>query len=170
VNSGAAHRSDRQDTTDVRHLGRPVGQVQAGRRNLVRQAIHLLVHHPEIADKVTLNPALATLERPGVSLLIELVEELGRRPCANTGALLERWRERPDLKHLRTLSLQECLVDSAGAAKDLAGALRHLGEEAVQLRTDFLLRKVGLTEAEKAELQGLLARRTPVEPGTSTRT
>ena len=163
VNSGPGARSDGRGSAAR-------GSVQAGRRNLVRQAIHLLVHHPEIADKVTLHPTLATLDRPGVPLLIELVEELGRRPCANTGALLERWRERPDLKHLRTLSLQECLVDSAGAAKDLAGALRHLGEEAVQLRTDFLLRKVGLTEAEKAELQGLLARRTPVEPGTSTRT
>jgi DNA primase len=171
VNSGAARRSDRQDTADARHSGyRPAGQVQAGRRNLVRQAIHLLVHHPEIADKVVLNPALATLDRPGVPLLIELVEELGRRPCANTGVLLERWRERPDLKHLRTLSLQECLVDSAGAARELAGALRHLGDEAARLRTDFLLKKAGLTEAEKAELQGLLARRAPVEPDASTRT
>lgn len=166
VNSAAAHRSDHHDTVVVRARG----QAQAGRRNLVRQAIHLLVHHPEIADKVVLNPALATLDRPGVPLLIELVEELGRRPCANTGALLERWRERPDLKHLRTLSLQECLVDSAGAARELAGALWHLGDEAARLRTDFLLKKVGLTEAEKAELQGLLARRTPVESGTSTRT
>ena len=165
VNSGAVHRSDRHDTADVRHTGSAPAGVQAGRRNLVRQAIHLLVHHPEIADKVALNPALRTLQRPGVALLIELVEELGRRPCANTGVLLERWRERPDLKHLRTLSLQECLVDSAGAARELAGALRHLGDEAARLRTDFLLKKVGLSEAEKAELQGLLARRAPVEPG-----
>ena len=169
MNSGAAHRSDREDTADVRHGSAPA-RAQAGRRNLVRQAIHLLVHHPEIADNGMLNPALATLERPGVPLLIELVEELSRRPCANTGVLLERWRERPDLKHLRTLSLQECLVDSAGAARELTGALRHLGEEAVQLRTDFLLKKVGLTETEKAELQGLLARRAPVERDTTTRT
>jgi DNA primase len=168
VNSGEAHRPDRPDTSD-RHMGAH-GRVQVGRRNLVRQAIHLLVHHPEIADKVTLNPALATLDRPGVPLLIELVEELGRRPCANTGVLLERWRERPDLKHLRTLSLQECLVDSDGAARELAGALWHLGDEATRLRTDFLLKKVGRTAAETAELQGLLARRTPVETGTSTRT
>lgn len=169
VNSGAAHRSDHRDTVELRH--RPgAGQVQAGRRNLVRQAIHLLVHHPEIADKVVLNPALATLDRPGVPLLIELVEELSRQPCANTGVLLERWRERPDLKHLRTLSLQECLVDSDGAARELAGALKHLGDEAARLRSDFLLKKVGLTEAEKAELQGLLARRAPVDPGTATRT
>jgi DNA primase len=169
VNSGAAHRPDREDAAGIRHIASH-GQVQVGRRNLVRQAIHLLVHHPEIADKVVLNPALATLDRPGVPLLIELVEELSRRPCANTGVLLERWRERPDLKHLRTLSLQECLVDSAGAAGELAGALRHLGDEATGLRRDFLLKKVGLTEAEKAELQGLLARRTPVESGASTRT
>lgn len=170
VNSSAVHRSDLRDTLGGRRIDGSRASVQTGRRNLVRQAIHLLVHHPEIADKVVLAPTLATLDRPGVPLLIELVEELSRQPCANTGVLLERWRERPDLKHLRTLSLQECLVDSAGAARELAGALRQLGDEAARLRTDFLLKKVGLTEAEKAELQGLLARRAPIDPGASTRT
>lgn len=141
------------------------GGVSVGRRNLVRQAIHLLVHYPEIADKVGLNPALATLERPGVGLLIELIEELGRRPCANTGALLERWRDRPDVEHLAKLAAQECLVDAAGAAKELAGAVQQLGEEAARLRTDLLLQKAGLSEAEKAELQGLLGRKFPVDHG-----
>jgi len=173
--SAGISRSDQHRGTALQRTAGPgAGRFSiAGRRPLVRQAIHLLVHHPEIADKITLNPALNTLDRPGVPLLIELVEELSRRPCANTGVLLERWRERPDLKHLRTLSLQECLVDSAGAANELAGALRQLGDEAVRLRADFLLKKVAqveLTEAEKAELQGLLARRVPVDPGTSTRT
>ncbi|HEY0686850.1 MAG TPA: DNA primase [Steroidobacter sp.] len=148
------------------HTVRPrPAQVAAGRRNLVRQAIHRLVHYPEIADKVVLNPALATLERPGVGLLIELIEELGRRPCANTGALLERWRDRPDVEHLAKLASQECLVDAAGAAKELAGAVQQLGEEAARLRTDLLLKKAGLTEAEKAELQALLGRKVPVDHG-----
>jgi DNA primase len=141
------------------------GTVSAGRRNLVRQAIHLLVHYPEIADKVILHPALATLERPGVPLLVELIEELSRRPCANTGALLERWRERPDVEHLAKLAAQQCLVDAAGAAKELAGAVRQLGDEAARSRTDLLLKKVGLSDAERAELQGLLARKLPVDHG-----
>jgi hypothetical protein len=142
------------------------GQVSAGRRNLVRQAIHLLVHYPEIADKVVLNPTLASLERPGVGLLIELIEELGRRPCANTGALLERWRERPDVEHLAKLAAQPCLVDAAGAAKELAGAVQQLGDEAARRRMDLLSKKAGLSDAEKAELLGLLARKLPVDPGT----
>lgn len=158
-------------TTDRHADSRPPGDSRhmntapAGRRNLVRQAIHLLVHHPEIADKVVLNPAIATLERPGIPLLLELIEELSLRPCASTGALLERWRERPDVEHLAKLASQECVPDAAGAAQDLAGALTQLGEEAARLRTDLLLKKVGLTEAERAELQGLLGRRAPVDHG-----
>ncbi|HEY5761151.1 MAG TPA: DNA primase [Steroidobacter sp.] len=141
-------------------------QIQAGRRNLVRQAIFLLVHYPEIADKVVLNPVLATLERPGIPLLIELIEELGRRPCANTGALLERWRDRPDVEHLAKLAAQECLVDAAGAATELAGAVQHLASEAMEARKELLLTRFGqLTDAEKAELQGLLARKPPVDHG-----
>lgn len=161
VNSVATPPASGSSTIALRSVGRP----SAGRRNLIRQAIHLLVHYPEIADKVVLHPALATLERPGAPLLIELIEELSRRPCANTGALLERWRERPDVEHLAKLAAQECLVDAAGAAKELAGAVQHLGDEATRLRTDLLLKKVGLTEAERAELQGLLARKLPVDHG-----
>lgn len=157
----ADRHADSRPPADSRH----VNTAPAGRRNLVRQAIHLLVHHPEIADKVVLNPAIATLARPGIPLLLELIEELSRRPCASTGALLERWRERPDVEHLAKLASQECVPDAAGAAKDLAGAVQQLGEEAARLRTDLLLKKVGLTEAERAELQGLLGRRAPVDDG-----
>jgi DNA primase len=148
----------------ARRLIRP--QVQTGRRNLVRQAIHLLVHYPEIADKVVLNPVLTTLERPGIPLLIDLIEELARRPCANTGALLERWRDRPDVEHLAKLAAQECLVDAAGAASDLAGAVQQLAADAMEARQRLLLSRAGqLTDAEKAELQGLLARKPPVVHG-----
>ena len=141
-------------------------QIQTGRRNLVRQAIHLLVHYPEIADKVVLNPVLSTLERPGIPLLIELIEELAQRPCANTGALLERWRDRPDVEHLAKLAAQECLVDAAGAATDVAGAVQQLAAEAMEARQKLLLTRASqLTEAEKAELQGLLARKPPVVHG-----
>jgi hypothetical protein len=95
-----------------------------------------------------------------------LIEELAQRPCANTGALLERWRDRPDVEHLAKLAAQECLVDAAGAASDLAGAVQQLAAEAMEARQKLLLSRAGqLTEAEKAELQGLLARKPPVVNG-----
>lgn len=129
------------------------------RRNLVRQAIHLLVHHPQIADTVTDVTALAAVEKPGISLIMELVQELKVRPCATTGALLERWRDRPDVGHLAKLAATECIPDAAGAAKELVAAIGHLIEEGVARRREALLSKhgrEGLTDDEKAELQGLL--------------
>jgi DNA primase len=143
------------------------------RRNLVRQAIHLLVHHPQIADKVGAVSGLTTLDKPGVPLIIELIQELKRQPCATTGALLERWRGRPDVEHLAKLATTECIPDAAGAAKELVAAIDHLIEEGLAHRREALLSKhgsVGLSDAEKAELQGLLQARPAVDTGAARRT
>ncbi len=130
------------------------------RPNLVRQAIHLLVHYPQIADSIADTTALACLDRAGIPLLVELIETLRAQPCATTGALLERWRSRPDVRSLAKLAALECLIqDAAGAAHELRGAIEQLSEEGVVRRREQLLSKhgsQGLTEAERAELQGLL--------------
>jgi DNA primase len=137
----------------------------ASRRNLVRQSVHLLVHYPEIADKIAGFDGLAAVDKPGIPLLMDLIQELRRQPCATTGALLERWRGRPDVEHLAKLAALECLIpDAAGAARELVGAIRQLIEEGAIRRREQLLSKhgrEGLTDAEKAELQGLLRARTP---------
>ena len=112
-----------------------------GRRNLVRQAVQLLVHYPRIADKVCDLTALASLERPGISLIVQLVEELHDQPCDKTAVLLERWRGRPDVEHLEKLAaMQLHIADEAGAAQELVGALeRLLKEEESQRRYDELV-------------------------------
>ncbi|HKS53849.1 MAG TPA: DNA primase [Steroidobacteraceae bacterium] len=102
----------------------------AGRRNLVRQAVQLLVHYPGIADKVGDLTALKALDRPGIPLIVQLVEELHDQPCDKTAVLLERWRGRPDVGHLEKLAAMELhIADQAGAAQELLGALKRLLEE-----------------------------------------
>src|SRR5262245_179941 len=112
-----------------------------GRRNLVRQAVQLLVHYPRIADKVRNVEALASLDRPGISLIVQLVEELHDQPCDKMAVLLERWRGRPDVEHLEKLAKMDLLIaDEAGAAQELLGALeRLLKEEESQRRYDELV-------------------------------
>ena len=143
-----------------------------GRSNLVRQAAHLLVHFPQAAQAV--NPErLSTVDRKGVPLLIEIINSLQANPCPTTGALLERWRDKPEYDSLAKLAKLECLVpDVKGAARELGDALRRLTEEdQPKRRTDELLSKASrmpLTDAESQELQGLLSakttRTTPTAP------
>jgi DNA primase len=132
----------------------------AGRGNLVRQAISLLVHFPSAGTGIPLSEALERVDRPGVPLLVELLAQLREDPVANTGALLERWRSRPEYGPLAKLAVGECLVpDEAAAAAEIRSALDRLVAEHYLTRLQTLQEKAGmepLTAEEKAELQGLL--------------
>jgi len=149
----------RADRRDVQRPGRNI----VGRSNLVRQAVHLLVHFP-MAAAAAGDPARlqAMVTRPGIPLLIELLNSLQANPSPSTGALLERWRERTEFGSLSRLAMLECLVPNAeGAARELVGALEKLlAEDGPKRRTDELLNKasrVPLTAEETRELQGLLS-------------
>jgi DNA primase len=143
--------------------------MSVGRKNLVRQAVQLLVHYPRIADKVRDLSALASLQRPGISLIVQLVEELHDQPCDKTAVLLERWRGRPDVEHLEKLAAMELYIaDEAAAAQELSGALeRLLKEEESQRRYDELVRrhKDGSATGPEADMDPPAASRSPPPPG-----
>ncbi len=136
--------------------------VTTGRGSLVRQAIRILVHHPAAATQVQTAPEdLLEIDRPGIPLLVELLNDLQENPCPHTAALLERWRGRPDVDPLAKLARDEYPVDAAGAARELADALNQLFPARVERRVEELVRKKsreGLTDAERAELQSFLTK------------
>lgn len=132
--------------------------ISGGRGSVVRQAIRTLVHYPGVAAQAPASDGLAGIDRPGIPLLIELLNDLQENPCVNTAALLERWRGRPDSEHLARLAGAEYPVDAKGAVRDLADALAQLFPERMDQRRAELVSKKdreGLTEAERTELLGL---------------
>ena len=135
----------------------------AGRGNLVRQAVTLLVHYPAAAAAIGAGQveAISAIDRPGIPLLTELLAQLREDPAASTAAVLERWRDRPEHTSLSRLAASVCIApDAAGAAAELNSALNRLiVEESPVRRLDELMARArdgALTDAEKAELQGLL--------------
>ncbi len=157
----ATPTSTRSDTASQR-AARPAPAV-AGRGNLVRQAISLLVHHPAAGAGIPVAEALEGLGRPGVPLLLELLAQLREDPVASTGALLERWRGRPEHAPLSRLAAGECLVaDAEAAAAEIRSSLERLVTDHVLDRLQALEEKSRaepLTAEEKTELQGLLRSR-----------
>ena len=139
----------------------PAHAAVSGRGSLVRQAIRLVVHHPSAANSVGIPDALLAVERPGLSLLLDLLSDLGAAPCASTGALLERWRDKDDYHHLARLARDDDPIqDAKAAARELSGAIDGLIAEERLRRYNELLNKyqdASLTPEETLELQGLLA-------------
>jgi DNA primase len=137
------------------------GRASAGRGNLLSQAITLVLHHPGAARFVEDPAALNGVDRPGVPVLKELLDQACAMDQPNTAMLLERWRTRPEYGRLSELAISEPMVaDLPGAAKELQMAVERLLEEyGPGRRMDELLRKaeeLGLNYDEKAELSSLL--------------
>jgi DNA primase len=139
---------------------RPMPAAIAGRGNLVRQAISLLVHFPAAAARVDQAGALERVDRPGVALLAELLAQLREDPPASMAALLERWRERPEHGPLSKLASAECLVvDEEAAAAEIRSAIERLVAGDAVARLEALQLKAGeapLTPEEKLEIQLLI--------------
>jgi DNA primase len=137
------------------------GRMSAGRGNLLTQAITLVLHHPSAAGAIEQPDLLSSIDKPGVSVLKELLEQAATASSPSTAMLLERWRDRPEHERLTELAMQDPLVaDSAAAAKELKMAVEKLLQEyGPGRRMDELLKKaeeLGLNYDEKAELSSLL--------------
>ena len=137
------------------------GRISAGRGNLLTQAITLVLHHPAAAAAVRDPEALAEIDKPGVSVLKELLAQAQTASAPSTATLLERWRDLPEYPRLAELAMAEPMVPSAeAAAQELKMAVTRLVDEyGPGRRMDDLLRKaeeMGLNYQEKAELSLLL--------------
>jgi DNA primase len=140
---------------------KPHGRMSSGRGNLLTQAITLVLHHPAASAAIEDPELLGSIDKPGVSVLKELLEQAAAAAAPSTATLLERWRDRAEFERLTELAMQDPLVaDAQSAAKELAMAVEKLlMEYGPGRRMDELLRKageLGLNYEEKAELSTLL--------------
>ena len=136
-------------------------QSSDAQRSVVRYAVSLLLQNPTFIESVKLPPyAFADLRRPGIALLIELLDFCRARPSASTAALLQHYEEREDGAALRKLAVLPLHGDAGTLEREFIDALNVLGTQTAQQRADDLVakqRESGLDEAEKIELRGLLA-------------
>jgi len=168
--SGGAGSSDtgftgNRRTTDREASGSRSSSRSAGRGGLMRQTVLTLVHHPKVATRLTDSDLdiLSSLDEPGSDILRELVSDLRENPCANTGQLLERWRDRPESERLSRLAVAESLMPTDEAAlQEIRNALARMRDEQRRRRLDALLEREksnGLSPTERSELQHLMTGR-----------
>jgi len=136
----------------------------------VRRAIALLISNPQFAQRENLAEEWKLLTLPGVTLLKELLELLQTQPNLSTAALLERWRDRAEGRHLSKLTGMLLELPEEGMAREFEDTLRTLANMQLDLEVEQLLQKAaasGLSEAEKARLNQVLVEKAQRQTSTA---
>jgi len=153
-NAGGESPASRGATTS---LGRKIAAF-SGKPSVVRRAITLLLNHPEAGEKLDVEK-LAGVGRPGIELLLRLIETVQEDPTITTAGLLERWRHEDEGRHLGKLAAVELPNDEEfDPAAELHDCLDQLAAAGRRKRVDLLIEKQRvntLSDEERAELRQL---------------
>jgi len=137
---------------------RPIGRNRyLGTMPPVRRAIALLVTNPQFACCQSLPEGWEQLPQPGIPLLKELLELLRTQPNLTTVAILERWREREEGRHLGKLTATLLPLGEENMEREFHDTLENLARQASEAEWAALMTKAreGLSEVEKARLREL---------------
>ncbi len=133
------------------------------KQNATRDAIALLLQHPELATKADVPDFFATASIQGFSLLYELYQTARNNPGISSSALLERWRDKKDFEILQKL-VQRNVFGTDEKSDQLtvfSDAIQRLTMKYKDERYEILeskLKQGGLSETELEEYKSLLTR------------
>jgi DNA primase len=154
--SAEAEKVNRQPTTPSRG-NREVKQ------NATRDAIALLLQHPELAGETEIPDYFATTSIQGFSLLHALYQTARDNPAISSSALLERWRDKNDFEILQKLIQRNVFGtdEKSGQLAVFNDAVQRLTMKLNDERFEVLeakLKQGGLSNAELEEYKSLLTR------------
>ncbi len=143
---------------------RPMKKAGTGKRSspsLIRRAVSLLLHHPDLGSMVEGTSRLRILELPGAVLLAEILDLTRNGPTLSTGAIIEHFRSHEEGKHLSRLAMLDAPVLDRGLEHEFKDALERLDQMVDEQRFDQLKRKAReqtLSTEEQQEFRHLLER------------
>jgi len=123
----------------------------------VRMAITILLQHPELHAEIGEFDKIATLDRPGINILVQMLETLRQNPHLTTAALLERSRGTESEAHLNKLAQQSLSLEADELKHELIGVVQQLQQQARDERRALLMAKGlrNLTDEERREINSL---------------
>jgi len=133
-------------------------QKREQQKSPVRNAITLLIQHPEFAMLVEEPARLRSLELAGITLLVDLLENIQQQPQITTSILLEHWRHREGGQHLMALMNSDHLFseDSELMSGKFRGVMSELEKVNNQQEFNRLLAKFNqLSDLERKRYQEL---------------
>ena len=155
--------SKQQETASTSVQPAPPRSTRKIKQNATRDAIALLLHHPELASVCAIPDTFRDTSLQGFALLHQLHETILNNPGLSSSALLERWRGTNEFEILQKLLQRDVQGTDDKQAQEAVykDAVQQLLNKYKDERYEVLdakLRESGLSDTEMQEYKELLKR------------
>ena len=155
--------SKQQETASISVQPAPPRSTRKIKQNATRDAIALLLHHPELASVCAIPDTFRDTSLQGFALLHQLHETILNNPGLSSSALLERWRGTNEFEILQKLLQRDVQGTDDKQAQEAVykDAVQQLLNKYKDERYEVLdakLRESGLSDTEMQEYKELLKR------------
>ena len=145
---------------DPKSFRRPgTSTTEPPRMTAIRAAVALLLQNPGFVAAIEPPHLFSTLRQPGIALLSELIALCRERPEISTGAVIEHFGERDEVRALQKLAVMEFPGGEEQWKSEFLDALSQLDRQTSQQRIDDLMKQRDegvLSDSDKQELGALL--------------
>ena len=93
---------------------------------ILDRALALLLHQPALARLANEFPALNVTSDPRLALLVELLEHLRTDPATTSGALVEKFRDTPQMSLIAEILAPSVVLDPELWDAEFSGALQQI--------------------------------------------
>ncbi|SHO55388.1 DNA primase [Vibrio quintilis] len=147
---------NKQSSGEQKQQFRPPKEMK---RTPMREVIALLLQNPDYAQRVPDLSSIETLDVPGLSLLVEVLEKCRNYPHITTGQLLEDWRGSQNEAMFSRLASWDIPLVEDNQEEIFLDSLDKIITQCVEKQIENLQakeRSVGLSADEKRELLALM--------------
>lgn len=124
----------------------------SNQRSLVRTMITMLLNQPALAMHCPLPATFASLDQPGIPLLIDLIQSIQSTPTESSAILIERFNDHPHHD-----ALMQLLIAPSTHMEDMAaeflGGIKQLEKQTLEqhIQTLLMLQREGQLDARGTE-------------------
>jgi len=128
------------------------------RPSLIRQAINILMHYPEVVREISEEKEFKHIHEKGINILREIITLIQSNESIKLATIIEHFNDQTIKEHLKSMTVEKLIISQMEAKNELHEIILRLNERNTRSELKKLVSKAknnALTESERKRFLAL---------------
>jgi DNA primase len=143
--------NQKRDNSKRSFRNRPGNKKLGLRPSLIKQAISILLHYPNILKDIVVEDCLSHIDEKGIDILKEIINLTQGKDSIRLATILEHFQDKKTQQHLQSLSLETLMIKESEMENEFRDILKRLCILSNKTEMKTLMKKASQNKLTKLE-------------------